>query len=75
MPRGHDRKAVFVCQDDYKNYLQTVEETKKELGVAVYAYCLMSNHVHLILDPKDKPENLSTLMKKCRVSRQDIPTG
>lgn len=62
--RGHDRKAVCICEDDFKNYLTTLEETKKELDVAVYAYCLMTNHVHLIVDPKDNPENLSLLMKK-----------
>jgi len=62
--RGHDKKAVFVCDDDYQHYLNTLEETKKELGVAVYAYCLMTNHVHLIIDPLEQPENLSALMKK-----------
>ncbi len=62
--RGHDRKAVFVCDEDYQHYLSTLVETKKELGLAVYAYCLMTNHVHLIVDPMDQPEHLSVLMKK-----------
>ena len=55
--RGHDRKAVFVCDDDYKHYLSTLAETKKALGVAIYAYCLMTNHVNLIVDPKDQLAN------------------
>ena len=62
--RGHDRKAVFVCDDDYQHYVNTLVETKEELGLAVYSYCLMTNHVHLIVDPLDQPENLSALMKK-----------
>ena len=64
--RGHDRKAVFVCDEDYLHYLNTLAETKQELGVAVYAYCLMTNHVHLIVDPLEQPENLSALMKTFR---------
>jgi putative transposase len=55
---------VFVCDEDYQHYLSTLAETKKELGLAVYAYCLMTNHVHLIVDPMDQPEHLSVLMKK-----------
>ncbi|TNC80450.1 MAG: transposase [Oleiphilus sp.] len=62
--RGHDRKAVFICDDDYQHYLSTLADTKKELGLSVYAYCLMTNHVHLIVDPLDQTENLSALMKK-----------
>lgn len=62
--RGHDRKSVFICDDDYQHYLSTLADTKKELGLAVYAYCLMTNHVHLIVDPLDQTENLSALMKK-----------
>ena len=62
--RGHDRKAVFVCDEDYQHYINTLAETKQELGVAVYAYCLMTNHIHLIVDPLDQPANLSVLMKK-----------
>lgn len=62
--RGHDKKAVFICDDDYLHYLNTLEEAKKEFDVAVYSFCLMTNHVHLILDPKRRPECLSALMKK-----------
>ena len=62
--RGHDKKAVFVCDEDYAHYLNTLEEAKNEFDVAVYAFCLMTNHVHLILDPKNRPECLSALMKK-----------
>ncbi len=45
--RGHDRKAVFGEDSDYRYYLDTLAEFKGEYGVAVYAYCLMTNHVHL----------------------------
>lgn len=33
-------------------------------GCKIYAYCLMTNHVHLVVDPGSKPESLSLLMKR-----------
>ncbi len=62
--RGHNRETVFVEKDDYIYYLDTLKEWKQELNVNVYGYCLMTNHVHLILDPKDEPANIGKLMKR-----------
>ena len=62
--RGHNRETVFVEKEDYLYYLDTLKEWKRELNVKVYGYCLMTNHVHLILDPADEPSNLSKLMKR-----------
>jgi putative transposase len=49
--RGHNRRVVFVTDGDRKSYLETLAEFRTELGLKVYAYCLMTNHVHLIVDP------------------------
>jgi len=62
--RGHNRKAVFIEQADYRYYLGNLLEWKEKLACKVYAYCLMTNHVHLIIDPGETPENLSRLMKR-----------
>jgi putative transposase len=62
--RGHNRQAVFARDDDYRYYLETLQEWKSNLGCKVYAYCLMTNHVHLIVDPGSQVENLSLLMKR-----------
>jgi REP-associated tyrosine transposase len=62
--RGHNRETVFVERDDYLYYLDTLKEWKQELEVNVYGYCLMTNHVHLILDPRDEPANIGKLMKR-----------
>lgn len=55
---------VFATNEDYLYYLKNLNEWKKILGCKVYAYCLMTNHVHLIVDPGDKIENLALLMKR-----------
>lgn len=61
--RGHDRQPVFRRSSDYSYYLDNLEEAKTKLGVCVYAYCLMSNHVHLVLAPGIEPHAISVLMK------------
>jgi putative transposase len=54
---------VFVEDRDYCYYLNNLKKFKEELGVKVYAWCLMTNHVHLILDPGPDAESIGVLMK------------
>jgi putative transposase len=62
--RGHNRNAVFIEALDYQLYLDTLKEWKEALSVAVYAWCLMTNHVHLILNPGSDPRSIGLLMKR-----------
>jgi len=62
--RGHDRQAVFSEPADYRLYLDNLREFKDELEVSVLAFCLMTNHVHLVLQPGDDPSALGKLMKR-----------
>ena len=50
--RGHYRQPVFVRPGDYQAYLEDLIALKQEHGVKVHAYCLMTNHVHLLLAPE-----------------------
>lgn len=61
--RGHDRQPVFVEAGDYAYYLTNLAEVKAELSVRVLGYCLMTNHVHLILVPGPDTANVSKLMR------------
>jgi len=51
--RGNRRQPVFFGDDDYKAYRALLAEGCRAAGVAIWAYCLMPNHVHLILVPSD----------------------
>lgn len=62
--RGHNRQPVFISDEDYRYYLDNLLEWKNELKCRLYAYCLMTNHVHLILDPGENETNLAKLMKR-----------
>ena len=50
--RGNRRLEVFFGADDYRAYRRLFGEYCARAGVAVWAYCLMPNHVHLILTPE-----------------------
>ena len=62
--RGHNRSVVFTTDEDYLYYLENLKEWKKELDCKIYAYCLMTNHIHLIVACGEKVENLGLLMKR-----------
>ncbi len=62
--RGHNRNAVFVDDGDYAYYLDTLANWASQLQVKVYAWCLMTNHVHLLLDPGDDITSIGLLMKR-----------
>ena len=62
--RGHNRNAVFAVPSDFRYYLNTLREWKVHLGVKVYGYCLMVNHVHLIVNPGEHEDNIGKLMKR-----------
>lgn len=62
--RGHNRAVVFVEESDYQYYLDTLSEWKTCLKVQVYAYCLMTNHVHLVLRPGSDTSSIAKLMKR-----------
>ncbi|MEO5368098.1 MAG: transposase [Magnetococcus sp. WYHC-3] len=47
--RGHNREQIFTERADYVHFLELVEIMRERFRVHVYAYCLMSNHYHLLL--------------------------
>ena len=49
--RGNRRERVFFGDDDYRLYRDLLREACDRADVSVWAYCLMPNHVHLILTP------------------------
>lgn len=61
--RGHNRQTVFAGDDDFRYYLDTLAEWKERLECEVYAFCLMTNHIHLVVNPGADAENLGRLMK------------
>lgn len=55
MLRGINRQEIFEDQQDEDKFLALLDEYKLRCGFEVYGYCLMSNHVHLLLHEAGKP--------------------
>ena len=62
MLRGIDRQLIFEDSEDYLRFLDIVQECRELCGFQLYAYCLMGNHVHLLL--KVQEGNLETIFKR-----------
>jgi len=60
--RGHNRKAVFFREDDYLYYLECLETAAQRCGCQLHAWCLMTNHIHLLVTPSTK-QALSSMMQ------------
>lgn len=51
--RGNRRQETFFCDQDFAAYLELLTAGRDRSGTQIWAYCLMPNHVHLIVVPKD----------------------
>jgi REP element-mobilizing transposase RayT len=60
--RGNNRRAIFESAEDYTKFLSLLEIQKGKLPFFLYAYCLMSNHVHLLMERQADP--LSRVMHR-----------
>jgi putative transposase len=49
--RGHNRNACFSHDTDRLVYLSNLSELLRKTECALHAYCLMTNHIHLLLTP------------------------
>ncbi len=60
--RGINRQNIFEDEKDRTKFIQTIHRFKDKSGYDVYAYCLMANHVHLLLRVGQEP--LEQLMRR-----------
>jgi len=59
--RGNERKDVFKSQKDREQFLRYLESAVSRYDAVIHAYCLMSNHYHLLLETP--AGNLSKIMQ------------
>ena len=60
--RGNNRSACFFADEDYRRYLDTLQEQADKYGCVVHAYVLMTNHVHLLVTP-ERTDSAALMMK------------
>ncbi|MBS4212875.1 REP-associated tyrosine transposase [Neobacillus rhizophilus] len=66
MWRGANRQEIFHDDEDCNRFLDILAKYKRESELEIYAWCLMGNHVHLLL--REGKEDISNTMKRIGVS-------
>jgi len=66
MIRGNRKQDIFLEDEDRFRFIKVLKKVKQKKEYMLYAYCLMNNHVHLLI--KEKDEQLSQTMKRINVS-------
>ncbi|MBO4890767.1 MAG: transposase [Lachnospiraceae bacterium] len=62
MIRGNNKQDIFVDDFDHEFFLKVLRECKDSLGFELFAYCLMPNHVHLLI--RSATESLARIFMK-----------
>ena len=62
MLRGINRQVIFEDEEDNLKFLETLKNYKAVSGYKLFAYCLMSNHIHLLL--RVEKEDLDLIIKR-----------
>lgn len=62
MLRGINRQQIFEDDEDRQRFLETLENYRDLCGYKIYAYCLMGNHIHILL--KEGKEDLTLVLKR-----------
>lgn len=66
MIRGINQQNIFIDDEDYEKFLAILDRYRKKTSYEIYAFCLMGNHVHLLI--KEGKEPLSISMKRIGTS-------
>lgn len=53
--RGNQQHKVFRAPEDQQKYLKVLTAYKERYGFLLYAYVLMGNHVHLLIEAQETP--------------------
>lgn len=62
MLRGINRQQIFEDREDYEKFLTVLKDVKLISGFKLYAYCLMGNHIHLLI--KEEQEGLDQIFRR-----------
>ena len=62
MLRGINQQVIFEDNEDYSKFIEFVRKYKDICNYKIFAFCLMSNHIHLLIKVEDN--NLDSIMKR-----------
>ncbi len=66
--RGNNRQLLFDCPYAYEEYWRLLLKYKRLFHILIHHYVLMPNHVHLVLQPTKKANDVSQFMRRLTLS-------
>lgn len=66
MLRGNERRNIFKDEEDKLRFIETLHEKKQENRFSLHAFCLMDNHIHLMLS--EGVEDVAKVIKRISIS-------
>lgn len=68
LTRGNNQQDIFQDEEDYQKYIDILNKYKEKYKFKLYHYALMTNHVHLVIEPTDAGGELFQIMKGINLS-------
>ena len=68
LTRGNNRQDIFREQSDYEKYREILQKYKEKYKFKLYYYVFMTNHIHLVIEPKKEGGSLAEIMKGINLS-------
>jgi REP element-mobilizing transposase RayT len=63
--RGINRQTIFYDEEDNEKFIQTIADFKRVSGFSIFGYCLMGNHVHLLIQEEREGFSITLSSKSC----------
>lgn len=64
--RGINRETIFQEEEDFRRFIAIMQKHKEKVGFKIYAYCLMGNHIHIMIGADSEP--LGNVIKRVSAS-------
>lgn len=68
LTRGNNKQAIFKDEEDFLKYIEILKKYKERYIFKLYHYVLMTNHVHLVIEPSHEGGELYQIMKGINLS-------
>lgn len=67
MLRGIDKRDLFLKDSDYQKFIEYIQKAREKSEFTIYAYCLMTNHIHILIKTQTETEDIGDVVRRITV--------
>lgn len=67
MLRGIDERDLFLKDSDYQKFVDYIQKARDKSVFTVYAYCLMTNHIHILIKTQTETQDIGDIVRRITV--------